>query len=189
MELKGKLLDITRDIRTGEYRITLTVKEIPSGIDNLQDRDLRIALTRWTNKRTMTANAYYWVLVSKIAKVLGQTEPWVHNMLLCNYGQPLVIDGKIPYVAIKESAAAQIDVMESSTYHLKATSALAYRIDGETYRDYQMLKGSSQYDTEEMSQLIDGTVEEAKALGIETLPPAELERMMRDYEEHYSNGH
>lgn len=28
-----------------------------------------------------------------------------------------------------------------------------------------------------MSQLIDGTVEEAKALGIETLTPAELERM------------
>ena len=181
MELKGKLLDITRNIKTGAYQITLEVNEIPPGVDKLPE-DLRINLTRWTNKRSMTANAYYWVLVSKISKALGQTEPWVHNMLLCNYGQPLLIDGKIPYVAIKESAAAQIDVMESPTYHLRATSNLSYRIDGVTYRDYQMLKGSSQYDTEEMTQLIDGAVEEAKGLGIETLPPAELERMMQNYE-------
>lgn len=187
MELRGKLLDIVRNIRTGAYQITLEAKEIPPGVDKLPE-DIRINLTRWTNKRSMSANAYYWVLVTKIARELRQSETFVHNMLLCEYGQPLIIDGKIPYVAIKDTAAAQIDVMESSTYHLKATSSLAYRINGETYRDYMMLKGSSQYDTEEMSQLINGTVEEAKGLGIETLPPAELERMMQAYEEHRNAG-
>lgn len=30
-----------------------------------------------------------------------------------------------------------------------------------------------------MAALIDGTIQEAKDLGIETLPPAELERMMK----------
>ena len=37
--------------------------------------------------------------------------------------------------------------------------------------------GSSTYNTKEMSVLIDGIVYEAKELGIETLPPDELERM------------
>ena len=35
MELKGKLLDIVRDIRNGDFRLTLAVKEIPSGVDRL----------------------------------------------------------------------------------------------------------------------------------------------------------
>ena len=43
---------------------------------------------------------------------------------------------------------------------------------------YKVYRGSHSYDSKEMSILIDGTVEEAKALGIETLPPEELERMM-----------
>ena len=40
-----------------------------------------------------------------------------------------------------------------------------------------MLRGSSDYNTYEMSKLIDGCVQEAKYLGIETLTPEELERM------------
>jgi hypothetical protein len=40
-----------------------------------------------------------------------------------------------------------------------------------------VMRGSHTYDTREMSRLIDGTVEEAKELGIETLTPEQLERM------------
>jgi hypothetical protein len=39
------------------------------------------------------------------------------------------------------------------------------------------LRGSHTYDTKEMSRLIDGVVEAAKELGIETLTPEQLERM------------
>lgn len=39
------------------------------------------------------------------------------------------------------------------------------------------MRGSHTYDTKEMSRLIDGTVEEAKELGIETLTPDQVERM------------
>ena len=40
-----------------------------------------------------------------------------------------------------------------------------------------MMRGSHTYDSGEMSILIDGVVQEAKQLGIETLTPNELERM------------
>ena len=43
-------------------------------------------------------------------------------------------------------------------------------------------KGSSGYNTSEMSALIDGVVSECKEMGIETLPPEELERMMDAYD-------
>ena len=49
------------------------------------------------------------------------------------------------------------------------------------YRSYIMLKGSSVYDVKEMSVLIDGIVNECKGVGIETIPPDELQRMMAAY--------
>lgn len=47
--------------------------------------------------------------------------------------------------------------------------------------NFYRIKGSSQYNTREMSRLIDGLVSECKECGIETLTPEELERMMVQY--------
>jgi hypothetical protein len=41
--------------------------------------------------------------------------------------------------------------------------------------------GSSSYDTEQMSALIDYLVQECKALGIETMPPEEIESLINNY--------
>ena len=43
---------------------------------------------------------------------------------------------------------------------------------------FRVYLGSSNYNTQEMSLLIDGVVEECKELGIETLTPQELAAMM-----------
>ena len=45
----------------------------------------------------------------------------------------------------------------------------------------RIFKGSSEYDTREMSVLIDGVISEAKELDIETLPPHEIERMKQKW--------
>ena len=42
---------------------------------------------------------------------------------------------------------------------------------------YAVLKHTHEFDTKEMSILIDGTVQEAKQLGIRTETPDEIERM------------
>ena len=42
---------------------------------------------------------------------------------------------------------------------------------------YKIYRGSHTYDTKEMSVLIDGTVADAKELGIETVTPTELAEM------------
>lgn len=49
------------------------------------------------------------------------------------------------------------------------------------YRTYALLRGSHTFNREEMSRLIDTAVEGAKALGIETMTPDELKRMMEAY--------
>ena len=56
-----------------------------------------------------------------------------------------------------------------------------YIKDNGTFASYLMIKGSSEYDTAEMSHFIDRIVEEAKELGIETATPDELERMKQEW--------
>ena len=63
------------------------------------------------------------------------------------------------------------------TIHLRPTTATRILDDGKLYRVYIVMRGSHTYDTKEMSTLIDGVVQEAKELGIETMTPDEIERM------------
>ena len=51
------------------------------------------------------------------------------------------------------------------------------------YKRIVVYYGSSTYDTKQMSALIDSLVQEAQALGIETLPPAEIARLNSQWEE------
>lgn len=67
--------------------------------------------------------------------------------------------------------------------HLKPVPGIEV-VGDEFYNRYMIMRGSHTYDTAEMAALIDGTIAEAKALGIETLTPAQLEEMMRAYEQH-----
>ncbi len=187
MELKGELSDIRQGWKKSEGYITLKTEAIPAEIEQLVGKKLRITMARWVNKnkRSNDANAYYRLLVGKIAKEMNRSTNWVHNWLLGDYGQPEMIDGKIVYVPIKETAAAALDVMEAPLYHLKATSYVYMDKSGDIVRDYEMLKHSREYTVDEFSQLINGTVQEAKAVGIETLPEEEVNRMLVAMEEHY----
>ena len=149
MELRGRLFDIVRDYLTGLFRITLEVGAIPSGIDAIRDHDLRINLTRWREKRSLSANAYYWVLVSKIADVISQEskEPVstteIHNDLLRRYGQIEIIDGQPVTMFLLDTEEAEKRALNADTYHIKPTSHTRVGKDGRTYRAYRMLRGSS----------------------------------------------
>lgn len=177
MEFKGRLLDIVRDYLTGVFRITLEVAEIPSGIDAIREHDLRISLTRWRQKRSLTANGYYWVLVGKIAEHIEASTDEVHNILLRRYGKLEIFDGEPVTMMIPDTDEAEEKALRAVEYHIKPTSKTTTGKDGKRYRVYRLLRGSSDYDSKEFSALVDGAVAEAKHMGIETLPEEELRRM------------
>ena len=88
-------------------------------------------------------------------------------------------------MVLPDTESAQKAIDEAQSYHLKPTSQVKEGKGGVMYRTYMMLKGSSEYDTKEMSRLIDGLASECKEMGIETMPPEELERMMAAYDRKY----
>ena len=55
-------------------------------------------------------------------------------------------------------------------------------MNGKPCNWYKIYKGSSNYDTNEMSKLIEGIVYEAKNLGIPTLDEYKLKQMIEEWE-------
>lgn len=184
MECKAVQNAVSRDWLTGKVKIEYLIESpVPSAdIEQAAGKTLRLRTVQWREKRSLDANAYYWKLLSELADRLDVSKPYLHNHLLRLYGQPEIIDGKLIYLVIPDDEAGSRKVDEAETYHVRPTSEVKAGKDGTMYRTYMMLRGSSDYNTAEMSHLIDGLIEECKAQGIETLPPEEVERMMQAYE-------
>lgn len=184
MECKCTLTDVTRDWGTGKFRVTFEAEDDISGqIDGMRDKTLRLTAKQWRDKRSLDSNAYYWVLLSKLAEDLHISKPRAHNIMLREYGQVELVDGSRCYVRIPDTEEAENDVMERTVFHLRPTSQVVEGKDGINYRTYVVLMGSSRYDTAEMSHLLDGLIYECKLLGIETATPEELERMKQLYDQ------
>jgi hypothetical protein len=70
--------------------------------------------------------------------------------------------------------------LKQKEFHFCPTDRTEER-KGIVYRWFYLLKPSHLFDTKEMSRLIDGIVEDAKALGIETLPPDKIEELKQKW--------
>ena len=121
-------------------------------------------------KRSLDANAYFWVLVGKIADKLRASKDEIYFEMLKKYGQSITV-----------TVRAGLDLSRAGFkyYELFKDGISA----GKPFEAYRVFIGSSQYDTREMSVLIDGVVQEAKDLGIETLTQLELAEILGRYEQ------
>lgn len=184
MESKGRLISAAKDWVSGKFRLTFEIEDDVSGqIDGIADKPLRIKAAHWREKRSLDSNAYYWVLLSKLAESIKISKPRAHNIMLREYGQVDLSYGSLSYAVIPDTDEAENDVLEREMFHLKPTSDVRTGKDGIAYRTYIILRGSSRYDTAEMSHLLDGLISECKTLGIETATPEELERMKQLYDQ------
>lgn len=128
-----------------------------------QDREKVFEVREYKQKRSLTANAYFWVLVNEIANVTKQSKDEIHLQMLKEYGQNEVF-----------SIRSDIDVSRYLKYYEEIGKG---KVNGKEFTHYRVFKGSSEMDSREMAILIDGVVQEAEQLGIPTLTPAEIARL------------
>lgn len=178
--MRAKFRGISKDYENNKWIATLNFEdnEIVSTYQELKDRELNVEIKNFRKKRSLDANSYYWVCSNKLAAKLHVSNESMHNMLLRRYGAIERIDGSPVTVYIPDTDEAEEKALNASTYHIKPTSQVKEGQNGTMFRAYLMIKGSHEYNTEEMSRLIDGVVAECKEVGIETLPPYELERIV-----------
>lgn len=174
--MRGMLRDLTIN-RDGTQNITVTVQEDFRPVyDGLAGVPVEVEIKKHRAKRSLSANAYAWVLTDKIAAATGQAKEDVYRETVRNIG------------GVSDVVCAQDRAVEALRTGWEAhgigwvTDTLPSKLDGCT--NVVLYYGSSTYDTEQMSRLIDLLVAEAKDLGIETMPPAELERLRKEWEKH-----
>lgn len=165
----------------GTYSLEITTGTDPH-LTKLVGENVDFTVKKHLKRRSLDANGYYWVLVTQLAEAIGTSKNRVHNLLLRRYGQRFLIDDKPVYAVLPDTEEAAKTAEEDESVHLKPTSQVKSGRDGRMYRTYVLMRGSHDYDTREMSVLIDGTVSECKEAGIETMTPEEL-RKLTGYEQ------
>ena len=164
-------------------KITGKPLEIIAHLMNAEDKEALYDLSphKDVKKRSLNANNYFYLLITKIAEKLKLSLNEVHNMMLSSYGYPEYMDDKIVYFILPD----RVDVNKLEGVHLKATAKTQTLSNGELNRVYIVMRGSHTYNSSEMARLIDGVIQEAEALDIETLTPNQKEQMLQQWGQIY----
>lgn len=130
-------------------------------------------------KRSLDANAYYWVLLDQLADVLGLARDDLHKEMLHDFGTwEYNADGSPKWVILPKNEPLPKD---GYFYDTNADVTVKGQNSGnEIGHAYIVIRGSHTYDSKEMSRLINGLVQECRQQDIETMTPAEIEEMCRD---------
>lgn len=168
MKFTGRLKEPIIDYITGRLTILFEpCEDFRQTYDELKGCEkLILEIKKYRRKRSLDANAYYWVLVTKLSGVVGMSNSEVHNMMLRGYGQPEIYEGKGVYLTIPDTDEARKKADNATDYHVLPTSQVRTGDDGIVYRTYKLLRGSHTYNTAEMSRLIEGIISECKHAGI-----------------------
>lgn len=177
-DLIGKFRQLAVDYNTHEALVTFAIKTdlgaLEETLKGYGDRDVNIKLSLYSPKRSLNANAYFHSLCREIADKVNRTETFVKNKMISEYGQFDLMDNGERWI-IKTNLDV-LKMWEQETIHTKPYITRAE--NGKDVFFYAVMKPSHTYSVKEMSQLIDGTVQEAKELGIPTISDKEMERLL-----------
>lgn len=113
-------------------------------------------------RRSLTANAYYWVLVNKLARKLGISDTEVHMQMLRDYGQADIF-------------ALAMEVNPSDYFRYFDQLYIDY--EKEPKRVIKAYKRSSQMDSAEFALLVQGLRDECEAQEIDVMTPSEVAQL------------
>lgn len=122
-------------------------------------------------KRSLDANAYFWVLAGKLSAKLGNSPNDVYRAYIPDIG------GNYEVVPVREDRIEHWDRIWCSGHIGRQTDDLGPCKHTPGYHNIRSYFSSSDYDAAQMSRLIDIIVADCKEQGIETKTPDELALM------------
>lgn len=177
MKFSGELVGF------GPDTVTFRVMET-ADFSSLLGRPLDINVNVHREKRSIDQNAYFHVLVDRLRNALHpMTFAAVKNMLICSYGQVEYMDGE-PVFYVTQAPPDFVANIPEPHLALRTTRME----DNSLVYTYQIYRGSHTYNTAEMAQLIDGTQQELKELGLEYETPDQIRRMEAVWGVHYTTS-
>lgn len=178
MELSGSIANLQTDFKSGNMILSLAVNEkanVMQLFDDFKDTEkLQIKITKYREKRSLDANAYFWTLVDKLAVKLNKTKTEIYRDAIKDIG------GNSETVCVKNNAVKKLCLVWQKNGLGFQTETFTSKIEGCT--NVILYYGSSTYDTKQMSVLISNIVEECKSQGIETRTPEEISKLLSLWE-------
>lgn len=169
--MKGRLKDLTFGAK-GEQHITVTVtSDFRQSFDDLKDYEISVEIKRYREPRSKNANAYFHVLVNKIAEARCLSNDEVKRQLVLEYGALATDETGSVLGAMLPASASMDDFYPYAKWYKSKV------LDGKEYDCYLFYKQTHTLDSKEMARLIDGTITAAKELGLETMTPDQLARL------------
>ena len=155
-------------------QISFCVPDIQKAKEFIQsvEKPQTVIIKPQSKKRSLDANSYMWVICDKIAKAMhdGKTtkeDIYCHSIREVGEWE----DKPIPTEDVEKHIKMWGMIGDGWFSEERRDSKLPGH---KVVRDYY---GSHIYGTESMSRLIDYIVEQAKEMGVETMPPDEIERI------------
>lgn len=158
-------------VKTATLHIVVHKNQCRGLADVLKKSPLQVEIVKKKKKRSLSANAYCWVLCEKIAQRAGTTKTEVYRDAIHERGVWDVYTNTEAAVARMEAIWPQNGV-GWFTDRLETRGGSASAI---------LYYGSSSYGTEEMARLLDYLIDEAESLGIDAATPNERSLLLEEW--------
>jgi hypothetical protein len=164
--MRGRIKDLTFS-RDGEQILSIATREDCRQLwDSLHDAEVVMTIKKFRKRRSLQANNYAWSLMEAIASETGQDKDILYEEMLCRYGTgETYVDENGKECKVLFSLREDVPPRLVARHYAQMGEGW---INGNRFIHYRAIKGSSEYDTKEMSIFLDGIVSECKDLGIET---------------------
>lgn len=125
-------------------------------------------------KRSLNANSFAWKLINDIALAVRESPEDVYREALKN------IPNICEVLCVQDKAVDSMERLWTRNHIGRRVEREESKIKGCT--NLYIYYGSSDFDTRQMSMLIDNLVQDAQALGIETRPEEEIKSLLEAWE-------
>lgn len=172
MDFVGNLerISITLD---GKAELTFSAdRDTVQAMEPLKDKDLMISIKPYSPKRSLTQNAYMWVLIGDLAHVLKLPKDEVYRAYVRDYGLYEVLPVK------DEAVQRFIQIWQSRGLGWVCETISASKITG--YTNLIAYYGTSSYNSKEMSAIIDAIVADCEEHGISTMSVEDIKRLKNE---------
>ena len=153
-----------------------TDASITAQIADIKDEErLSIEVVKYRERRSLDANGLLWHCIGKLATALRADKWDIYLQMLKRYGQ-------YTYVCIREHA---VEAMKRQWRECEVVGEVT--INGQKAVQLLCYYGSSTYNTQEFSALLDGVISEMKEIGLEPPMPADIKAALERYEKEWPN--
>ena len=128
-----------------------------------QNEETLFEIKEYKEKRSLSQNAYAWKLITEIGNKINKSKEEVYMQMLKDYGQSEII-----------SMLSTIEPKGYFKYYEEIGTGI---VNNKEFTHYKIFKGSSEFNTKEMTIFIDGIIQECTNLEIPTLTLEQIQEM------------